>query len=85
MFGTHAAWIPTDATDLALTDAMMDAWAAFARTGDPGAPGGVGWPEFSQAGRVLVLGDAIATAEPMDDDLCAVLDATLLAQEGESE
>lgn len=45
VFGAPAAKF--DAADKALSDAMTTYWANFARTGDPGAAGGVTWPRFT--------------------------------------
>ena len=41
----------------ALCEAMMDAWIAFARTGDP-STAGVAWPRYDAASRrVMIFGD----------------------------
>lgn len=76
MFSTHDAWLPTAPTDLRLSDAMMKAWARFAATGDPGAPGGTIWPSFGRTGLVLDFGDEITPRAPLDRGLCARIDAS---------
>ena len=35
VFGTHDAWIPTNAVDHQITDALVDYWIAFLTTGSP--------------------------------------------------
>ncbi|RAK67251.1 carboxylesterase/lipase family protein [Phenylobacterium kunshanense] len=47
VFGAPAAKF--DAADKALSDAMTTFWANFAKTGAPGAAGGVTWPRFDLA------------------------------------
>jgi len=50
-----------DATDEAVSRAMMGAWVAFARTGDPNAPGLAAWPPYTQREeRLLAFGDTVA-------------------------
>ena len=43
------------ATGQALADRMSAAWVAFARTGDPTAPGGLHWPAYGAGRRVMVF------------------------------
>jgi len=58
--GRNGAGEAFDATDLALSNAMMRAWAAFACDGKPGAPGGVEWPAFEiDRDGPLEFGDTI--------------------------
>ena len=72
VFDTHDAWLPTDASDRALTHAMLAYWTSFARTGDPNAQGLARWPRFD-AGRpqIIDLGDAVRPIEAPDHALCA--------------
>ena len=44
---------------------IMDAWIAFARTGDPNHPGLPAWPAYDGAARqTLVFGTAASTVQP---------------------
>ena len=53
---------PFDAIDETVSRAMMRAWVAFARDGDPNADGSPAWPVFSvHDERHLEFGDTIAT------------------------
>ena len=61
MFGPIGDYMYPD-TDSAqeLTDIMMTAWGNFARTGQPGAVAGKGWPPFlAEAPHTMVL-DGVA-------------------------
>ena len=42
--------------DRKISATMTDAWAAFAKSGDPSAPGGAQWPAYSAADTVLEFG-----------------------------
>lgn len=67
VFGTHDAWLPTDAKDAALTERMVEAWASFARTGRPGPD----WPLYdAREPRVMELGDRIGPMPAFDHELC---------------
>jgi para-nitrobenzyl esterase len=39
----------------ALSDRMLDAWSAFARSGSPNPDGGVGWPRYTGGAQVMRL------------------------------
>jgi para-nitrobenzyl esterase len=39
----------------ARSDSMMDAWVAFARTGDPNAPGRADWPSYERDRRATMV------------------------------
>lgn len=58
VFGNTGEWSFTD-EERAFSDALLDAWAAFARTGDPnqvppaGAP--FAWPAFDNATRLSAV------------------------------
>lgn len=49
--------IPSDRAERALGDAIQAYWAAFARTGNPGAAGGAEWPAFAEDVANLHIGD----------------------------
>jgi para-nitrobenzyl esterase len=62
VFGTHnqklaGAFFGTGAAAEALASAMMDSWAAFARTGDPSTPAIGQWPRHDAAREVMIFGD----------------------------
>jgi len=49
-----------DATDAAVSAAMMRAWTAFARDGDPSIAGAVTWPAFDPRNELHVeFGDTM--------------------------
>jgi para-nitrobenzyl esterase len=61
VFGNLAAVDGCDERDAALSEAMQAAWVAFARSGDPNAPGAPGWPRFDATrGEVMRFGDVAA-------------------------
>ncbi|MEE8528005.1 MAG: carboxylesterase family protein, partial [Gammaproteobacteria bacterium] len=71
VFGTHDAWLPTEPIDEQLTDAVMDYWVRFARSGDPNVPGRPEWPLYrAEKPAVLELGEQIHVVPPMDAALC---------------
>ena len=53
-----------------LSGAMMDAWAAFARTGDPNVPGEIEWPQYDETDRFTMAFDATLAIEsaPLDSE-----------------
>ncbi|MDZ4370152.1 MAG: carboxylesterase family protein, partial [Phenylobacterium sp.] len=53
VFGAPAAKF--DAADKALSDTMTTWWANFARTGNPGAAGGLTWPRFQTPEEAQVV------------------------------
>jgi para-nitrobenzyl esterase len=62
VFGTHGqklagAFFGTGAMAESLASAMMDSWAAFARTGDPSTPATGSWPRHNAARDVMIFGD----------------------------
>jgi len=71
VFGTHDDWLPTEAVDEELTNAVMDYWVQFARTGDPNIPGRPVWPQYrAEKPAVLELGEQIQIVPPVDAALC---------------
>lgn len=74
VFDTHDAWLPTAEADRALTGAMHESWARFARTGNPNpVTSDLDWPEFGATGALLVWDQPISTGAPMDEELCPLL------------
>jgi para-nitrobenzyl esterase len=74
VFDMHDDWLPTEAADRQLTDAVMDYWVQFARSGDPNIPGRPEWPAYStDHPMVMELGDTMAAFEPSDTRLCELL------------
>jgi para-nitrobenzyl esterase len=52
--------LPFDETDVAVSDAMHDAWIRFAHTGDPNGGGLPSWPAYNEAAdAILEFGDEI--------------------------
>ncbi len=47
-----------EAAPRALVEQVMDAWIAFARTGDPSVRGGLAWPPYDTARRPTMVFDA---------------------------
>jgi para-nitrobenzyl esterase len=71
VFGTHDDWLPVEAIDIELTDAVMDYWVQFARSGDPNLPGLPDWPVYTaEEPAVLELGEQIRAITPVDAALC---------------
>ena len=74
MFGTHDDWLPTDQSDWALSDAMMDYWAQFVKTGNPNFTGSTAWPNYDADNEsVLQLDSAIKAIEHPSKALCELL------------
>jgi para-nitrobenzyl esterase len=60
MFGTPEGWTEiygTGGIPDGLRDQMMDAWIAFAKTGDPNHPGMPSWPAYDTTDRPTLLFD----------------------------
>ena len=64
MFGTPdrtpALWpkIPANATEARMTEAMLNYWSSFARTGEPRAKGEPDWPEYGTSAAYMLFGEA---------------------------
>ncbi|MEM7437701.1 MAG: carboxylesterase family protein [Myxococcota bacterium] len=72
MFGTPEGWTNaygTDGVPEGLVDQMMDAWVAFAETGDPNHGGMPSWPPYDTVDRPTMLFD---TSD--DEPLSAIAD-----------
>jgi para-nitrobenzyl esterase len=61
--GRGGAEMPSDATDIAVSNAMAGAWVAFAGSADPNAPGLTSWARYDAASNdgPLAFGDRIAS------------------------
>ena len=63
MFGTvdrtPALWppIPASATEARMSDAMLDYWSSFARTGEPKAKGQPDWPRYGVTAAYMDFAD----------------------------
>ncbi|APV50188.1 carboxylesterase [Betaproteobacteria bacterium GR16-43] len=63
MFGTSnrtpALWpkIPADATETRMSEAMLEYWSSFARTGTPRAKGEPDWPDYKNSAGYMLFGE----------------------------
>ncbi len=65
VFGTAGGKMAFLPAERRLSDAMMAAWGAFVRGGDPAAAGAKsGWPRFDSSGKVWTLANAPTLAPP---------------------
>ena len=60
VFGTYkeklaAAFFGSGPKAASLSDAMIDCWTSFARTGKPSLPGGAEWPAYDEASRETMI------------------------------
>ena len=66
-------WAPEDRT---LSNAMVEYWSSFAKTGTPTASGQPAWPAFDKpGGSVMVLGDTIRVVPEAHRDRYEAFDA----------
>ena len=91
VFDTHDAWIPTNAIDYQITDALVDYWVAFLTNGSPNEARSSGletsrsekgratWPAWSQQQQALVITDELSTQTHPDAALCEFLNAAQVA------
>lgn len=77
VFGAPTAPAAFDADDKALSDAMTQYWANFAKTGNPGAAGGVTWPKFDATKETQVEfgDDGVKVREHLLRDRLDVIEA----------
>ena len=69
----NVTWAPEDR---ALSNAMMEYWSSFAKTGSPKASGQPAWPAFDKAGGpVMFLGDKVRVAPEAHRDRYEAFDA----------
>ena len=87
VFNRHDVWLPSNATDRALTERMMRRWLCFAATGDPNDEGLPPWPRWTAKDRQALLLDGESRAERLDGTLCSLVKASesgLLAPESKT-
>jgi para-nitrobenzyl esterase len=71
VFDTHDAWLSGDEADVALTDAIMDYWVNFARSGNPNGAGLLAWPRYNASSRLgLELGTSVRVINAPERALC---------------
>jgi para-nitrobenzyl esterase len=81
VFDTADEWLPSDATDRALTQAVMGYWVNFAESGDPNGEGLPEWPVFDpRTEDHQDLGDEVRSARGIDPALCHFLDRARVAK-----
>ena len=69
----NVTWAPEDT---ALSNAMMEYWSSFAKTGTPKASGQPAWPAFDKpGGPVMFLGDKVRVAPEPHRDRYEAFDA----------
>ena len=74
VFDRHDSWLPVEAADRLLTDAVLDYWVRFATTGDPNLAGRPAWPVHSpQDPAVMELGNQIGEMKTFSSELCQLL------------
>jgi para-nitrobenzyl esterase len=74
VFNTHDNWLPTDADDHRLTQAMMTYWAQFVKNGDPNVHDLPAWPVYKKPGDSVQVLDADITHQMHSSQaLCSVL------------
>jgi para-nitrobenzyl esterase len=77
VFGTGAAWLPTEPVDRTLSDTMMRYWVNFARDGDPNGPGLPHWPRWTdgavEAVPLMHFGNTVHAGPAPDLALCPLL------------
>ena len=86
VFDTHDAWIPTNAVDQHVTDALVDYWVAFLTSGYPSkSQSGDSeitdaiWPAWTHQQQALLIADEISTQTHPDAALCEFLNAAQVA------
>jgi para-nitrobenzyl esterase len=82
IFSTLSPAQAYDAIDRRISTFIQEAWINFARTGTPGAPGGVPWPSYVAADhRARVIDDPFALYPISDDPLVRLMQAARSARQ----
>ena len=76
---TTSYWptIPDEPAERALSDAMLDYWASFARDGNPVAAHGPVWPRYGAVGRYALFGAAPAIRVGLNPGMYALHEAVM--------
>jgi para-nitrobenzyl esterase len=59
---------PLNAEQTSLSNALIDAWTRFARTGSPNKPGENAWPQYNRAGKPAVVIADLGGMTTLSDD-----------------
>lgn len=74
-----------NAEDAALSDAFMDYWVQFAKTGNPNVAGQPNWPEYTTSeDQHLIMNETIKVDVGLRRGACDMLDAILKQRRGET-
>ncbi|MFN0177780.1 MAG: carboxylesterase/lipase family protein [Gemmatimonadales bacterium] len=77
-FGNRLPWLPREAIDDRLSEAMMGYWVRFAATGDPNGKGAPRWPRYDGS-AYLELGAEIKTGKDLKHDVCDAIEPRMRA------
>lgn len=76
-FDTADDWLPAAEADRKLTEAMLEYWTNFVKTGNPNGRDLPEWPQYSNKSRAyLELGDDIKAGLDLDREFCRLMEAT---------
>ena len=71
-------WVPREAIDAKLAEAMSSYWAQFAATGDPNREGLPPWPSYDrESDRYLELGEEIEAGAGLRREFCELFEFSL--------
>lgn len=74
VFGTHDNWLPTNDTDKALSELMMNYWVNFAKTGNPNDEILPTWQTYSPDDHYIQeLGEVVRRSDGQVENLCKLL------------
>ena len=79
VFSTPDSWMPWDAADAALAEAVGGYWTRFAATGDPNGDGSTAWPEWDpESDAYLELGDQVRAGSGLRSEACALYEEAVV-------